>query len=257
MKLKRKYLLLLPLAGVFLIPFFGCNKDEDSPGNTTKNSNSLVYEDQSLQEEVSPYFYDNHIYRIELLGANRERDQLVSAALEKGLNEEFLLIEEAQKFFFNHTEVIMYSIPTTDAEQTLILYESSGLYQLGMVHLSPQADGKMAISLRTLDDREYLSVKLDDQMYMGELKVSENEEIKAFNQAVYSLTYLEESQEGDLKDADAECCRKESSWSACMNCTIDDCGSSWLCKAAALVMPAELVAGFAVSCIGSGPDARC
>ena len=73
MKLKRKYLLLLPLAGVFLIPFFGCNKDEDSPGNTTKNSNSLVYEDQSLQEEVSPYIYDTHIYRIELLGANRER----------------------------------------------------------------------------------------------------------------------------------------------------------------------------------------
>jgi hypothetical protein len=92
---------------------------------------------------------------------------------------------------------------------------------------------------------------------MGALQVYENEEIKTFNQQVYSLTYLEESQEGDLKDADAECCRKESSWSACMNCTIDDCGSSWLCKAAALVMPAELVAGFAVSCIGAGPDARC
>jgi hypothetical protein len=257
MKLKRKYLVLLPLAGVFLIPFSGCNKDEDSPGNTSEQSNTLVYEDQSLREEVSPNFYDNHIYRIELLGANKEREQLIGAALNKGVGEEFLLIEEAQKFFFNHTEVIMYSIPTIDPEQTLILYESKGLYQLGMVHLSPVEDGKMAISLKTLDDRDYFSLKLDDRMYMGELKVSENEEIKAFNQSVYSLTYMEESQDATLKGADAICCRKESSWKDCMNCTIDECGGSWLCKAAAIVMPAELVAGFAVSCIGAGPDARC
>jgi hypothetical protein len=257
MKMKRKLYLLLSLTGIFLVALTGCNKEEEHPGATSESSNSLVYEDRSLEKEVSPYFYDNHIYRIELLGANREREQLLGAALEQGVDEEFLLIEEAQKFFFNHTDVIMYSIPSYDPEQTLILYESKGLYQLAMVHLTPLVEGKLAIRLKTLDDRDYLSLKLDDQMYIGDLKVFENEEILAFNQSVYSLTYLEESQGGDLKDADAECCRKESSWSGCMNCTIDDCGGSWLCKAAALVMPAELVAGFAVSCIGAGPDARC
>ena len=257
MKMKRKCLILLSLTGSFLILFTGCDKDEDNPGSTSESSNSLVYEDRSLEEEISPYFYDNHIYRIELLGENHEREELRYAALEKGVEGEFLLIDQAQKFFFNHTEVIMYSIPTQDPEQTLILYKSKGLYQVSMIHLRPAEEGRMAISLRTMDDRDVFSLKLDDQMRMGELEVSENEEIKSFNRAVYSLTYQEESQEMTRKGADAICCRKESSWSACMNCTIDDCGGSWVCKAVALVAPAELVAGFAVSCIGAGPESRC
>jgi hypothetical protein len=257
MKMKRKCLILLSLTGLFLILFIGCNKDEVSPCSTSESSNSLVYEDKSLQEEVSPNFYDNHIYRIELLGANREREQLAMAALEGGVEEEFLMIEKTQKFFFNHTEVIMYSIPTRDPEQTLILYKTEGLYLVSMAHYRPAETGRMSFTLRTMDDRDYFSLKLDDQNRIGDLKVFENEEIKSFNRAVYSLTCKEESQDATLKGTSASCCRKESSWSACMNCTLDDCADSWICKAAAIIAPAELVAGIAASCIGAGPDARC
>jgi hypothetical protein len=257
MKMKRKLILLLPLAGMFLIGIPGCNKEEDSQGKRNESSNALVYVDMTLKEQISPYFYDNHIYRIELLGANRERDQLVRAALENGVQQEFLMIEEAQKFFFNHTGVIMYSIPTLDPEQTLILYEIKGLYLVSMAHFWPAEQGRMSFTLKTMDDRDYFSLKLNDQMRMGELTVSENEAIKSFNRAVYSLTYKEESHDMTVKGASAICCRKESSWSDCMNCTLDDCSDSWLCKAVALVAPAELVASFAVSCIGAGPDSRC
>jgi len=255
--MKRKCLFLLPLAGMILFFFPGCDKDEYSQNTKSESANSLVYEDNSLLEEISPYFYDNHIYRIELLGDNQERERIVSEALLNGVEKNFLMIEEAQKYFFNHTGVIMYSIPTLDPEQTLILYKSSGLYQVSMAHYRPAEAGLMFFELKTMDDRNYFSLKLDDQMRMGELRVFENEKIKSFNRAVYSLTYLEESQEVALKGAEAECCRKESSWSACMNCTLDDCGDSWVCKAVALIAPAELVAGFAASCIGSGPDSRC
>jgi hypothetical protein len=151
----------------------------------------------------------------------------------------------------------MYSIPTLDPEQTLILYETKGLYQVSMAHFRPAEEGRMFFALKTMDDRDYFSLKLDDQMRMGELKVFENDEIKNFNQTVYSLTYREESRDETLKGSSAICCRKESSWSSCMNCTLDDCSGSWICKAAALIAPAELVAGFAVSCIGAGPDSRC
>jgi hypothetical protein len=257
MRLKRKCFVFLPLAGVFLLCIPSCNKEEESQDPGNESSNALVYEDKSTEEQVSPYFYDKHIYRIELLGSNREREQLISAALEKGVEKEFLLTEEARKFFFNHTGVIMYSIPTLDPEQTLIIYETEGLYLVSMAHFRPAEQGRMAFSLKTMDDRDYFSLKLDDQMRMGELKVSENEEIKSFNRTVYSLTYREESQDAALKGANAICCRKESSWAACMNCTIDDCQDSWICKAAGIIAPLELVAGFAASCIGAGPDARC
>jgi len=257
MKMKRMYLVFLPLVGVILFFFFGCNKDEEIQSSGNESSNAVIYEDASLKEQVSPYFYDNHIYRIELLGANLERERILRAALDQGLEEAFLLLEEAQKFFFNHTDVIMYSIPTLDPEQTLILYETMGLYQVSMAHFGPAGGGNMSFSLKTMDDRDYFSLKLDDQMRMGELKVYENEEIKSFNRTIYSLTYTEESQDVTTKSATADCCRNESSWSDCMDCTVNDCQGSWLCKIVGIVAPVELVAGFAASCIGAGPDARC
>jgi len=257
MKMKRKCLILLPLAGMILFFFPGCNKDDDSQNTKSESSNALVFEDESLLERISPYFYDMHIYRIELLGANQERERIVNEALLNGVEEGFLMIERAQKYFFNHTGVIMYSIPTLDPEQTLILYETSGLYQVSMAHYRPAEAGLMYFELKTMDDRNYFSLKLDDQMRMGELKIFENEKIKSFNRAVYSLTYLEESQEVTLKGAEAECCRKESSWSDCMDCTTSDCANSWLCKVTGIIAPFELVAAMAASCIGTGSDARC
>jgi len=257
MKMKRKYLALLPMAGIILFFVVGCNKDEESQSSEKVSANSLVYEDLSLREEVSPYFYDNHIYRIELLGANLERERIVREALENGIEEGFLMIEEAQKFFFNHTSVIMYSIPTLDPEQTLIFYESKGIFQLSMAHYGPAEGGKMSFVLKTMDDRSYFSLKLDDQNRIGDLRVYENEEILSFNRAVYSISLKEESQDASLKDADAICCRRESGWRACMNCTTSDCADSWLCRAAGIVAPFELIAGMAASCVGAGSDATC
>jgi hypothetical protein len=257
MKMKRMYLVFLPLAGLTLFFFFGCNKDEESQSKDNESANSLVYEDKSLLEEVSPYFYDNHICRIELLGANLERERIIRAALDQGVEEAFLLIEEAQKFFFNHTEVIMYSIPTIDPEQTVIIYETVGFYQVSMTHFGPTEGGVMSFTMKTMDDRDYFSLKLDDENRIGDLKVSENEMVKTFNETVYSLTLGEESQEFTAKGATAACCRKESSWSDCMECTTSDCLGSWLCKITGIIAPKELIAGIAVSCIGAGPDARC
>jgi len=257
MKMKKMYLVFLPLAGMILFFFFGCNKDEESQSKNNETTNSLVYEDESLLDEVSPYFYDNHIYRIELLGANLERERIIRAALDQGVEEAFLMIEEAQKFFFNHTEVIMYSIPTIDPEQTVILYESMGLYQVSMTHFGPAEGGVMSFTMRTMDDRDYFSLKLDNENRIGDLKVSENEVIKTFNETVYSLNLKEESQEITLKGVTAPCCRKESSWSDCMECTTSDCLGSWLCKIVGIIAPKELIAGIAVSCVGAGPDARC
>jgi len=255
---KRKYLIAsLLLTGIILLIAYGCTKENETQVIKDRSTNVLVYEDDALKKEVSPYFYDNHIYRIELLGANLEREQLVREAMENGIEEEFLVIEEAQKFFFNHTAVIMYSIPTLDPEQTLILYESKGLFQVSMAHYGPAEGGHMYFALKTMDDRKFFSLELNAQNDMGELKVFENEEVKSFNKAVYSLTLKEESQLGSTKDASAICCRKESSWASCMKCTVNDCNDSWVCKLAGMIAPAELAAGLAASCIGAGPNSRC
>jgi len=286
---KRKYFIVsLLFTGIVLFVLYSCTKEDEIQKTEDRSSNVLVYEDQSTKDKVSPYFYDNHIYRIELLGDNQERAQIVREVLSNGVDEGFLMVEEAQKFFFNHTGVIMYSIPTRDPEQTLIIYETKGLFQVSMANYRPVEGGKIYFALKTMDDREYLSLKLDDQnrlgelkffeIYfalktmddreylslklddqnrLGELKFFENEKLKSYNRAVYSITLREESQVGAVKDASAICCRKESSWSDCMTCTANDCASSWLCKVVAIIAPKELIASLAVSCIGAGPDSIC
>lgn len=257
--MKKRNFIIVPLllTGIVLFMVYSCTKEDDIQKTDHRSSNVQVYEDKSVKEKVSPYFYDNHVYRIELLGANQEREQIVREALSNGVDEGFLMIEEAQKFFFNHTGVIMYSIPTHDPEQTLIIYETRGLFQVSMAHYRPVEDGKIYLALKTMDDRECYSMKLDDQNRIGELKVYENEKLKSFNRAVYSITLSEESQVGDVKGASAICCRKESSWSNCMTCTVNDCSDSWICKVVAVIAPKELLASIAVSCIGAGPDSVC
>lgn len=257
MKKRNFFIVPLLLTGVILFVVYSCTKEDDIQKTEDRTSNVQVYEDNSIKEKVSPHFYDNHIYRIELLGANQEREIIVREALSNGVDEGFLMIEEAQKFFFNHTGVIMYSIPTQNPEQTLIIYETKGLFQVSMAHYRPVEGGKMYFALKTMDDRECFSLKLDDQNRIGELKVYENEKLKSFNRAVYSITLREESQAGSVKDASAICCRKESSWSDCMSCTVDDCSGSWVCRVAAVIAPKELIASIAVSCIGAGPDSLC
>ncbi|MFD2552534.1 hypothetical protein ACFSQP_11995 [Bizionia sediminis] len=59
------------------------------------------------------------------------------------------------------------------------------------------------------------------------------------------------------KVAEEDCCRHASGWSACMDCTVEACGQSWLCVGALVVAGPEVMAGFAASCIGAGPNTFC
>jgi hypothetical protein len=246
----------LVLTGIILLVAYGCDKEDEIQILDDRTSNSLVYEDLSLKDEVSPNFYDKHIYRIEHLGENREKRELEAAARKNGVDMDCLLLTEVKKFYFNHTGVIMYSIPTSDPEQAVILYKSHGLFQVSMAKFGPAAGQRFQFSLRTMDDQPFYSFQLDEHNRIGEFVVSDNELIKSFNNDIYSLT-LETSHRKSSHIENAECCRKKASWKACMTCTLDACYDSWVCKLTAIVAGPELAAALAASCIGAGPNARC
>jgi len=253
----KKLLFGIPvLTGIILLLAYGCDKEDEVQILDADASNSLVYEDPSLIDEVSPYFYDNHIYRIEQLGENPEKRKVEAAARENGVDMDCLLLEVVKKHYFNHTGVIMYSIPTSNPEQTVILYQSHGLFQVSMAEFGPAPGQKMQFGLRTMDDQPFCSFQLDEQNRIGEFVVSENELIQSFNNDIYFLT-LETSHRKSTHAEDAVCCRKEATWKACMSCTVDACLDSWVCKLAGIAAGPELAAALAASCIGAGPDARC
>jgi len=246
----------LALTGVILLMVYGCDKDAEIQIQDKNTANTLAYEDPSLIDEVSPNFYDNHIYRIEYLGENQEKRRVEAAVRENGVDMNGLLLGEVRKFYFNHTGVMMYSIPTYDPEQTVIIYESHGLFQVSMAEFRPSDGNRSYYGLRTLDDQLFYSFQLDPQNRIGELVVNENELIQSFNHEIYYLT-LETSHRKSTQSQDAVCCRKEASWKACMNCSMDACNENFLCKLTSFVAGPELAAAFAISCIGAGPDARC
>ena len=254
--MKKLFIGALALTGIILLMAYGCDKEDEIQIMDDRTSNSLVYEDLSLKDEVSPYFYDKHIYRIEYLGENLERNEVEAAARENGVDMDGLLLQEVKKFYFNHTGVIMYSIPTKDPEQTVILYQSHGLYQVSLAEFRPALEQRSQYTLRTMDDQPFYSFQLDEEMRIGEFVVSDNERIKTFNNEIYFLT-LETSHRKSTYTEDAVCCRKEASWRACMTCTLDACNDSWVCKLTAIVAGPELAAALAASCIGAGPNARC
>lgn len=246
----------LILTGIILLAIYGCDKEDEVQYLEDKTSNSLVYEDLSLKDEVSPYFYDNHIFRIEQLGENQERREVEAAARENGVDMECLQLSELQKYYFNHTSVRMYSIPTNDPEQSVILYESHGLYQVSLAEFRPSHGQRTQYNLKSLDDQPYLSFQLDQENRIGEIVVNDNKNIKSFNDEIYFIT-LDTSHGKSTQNGDAECCRKESSWKACLSCTLDDCDASLFCRVTSMVIGAPLAASFMVSCIGAGPDANC
>ncbi|TFH23320.1 MAG: hypothetical protein E4H10_12330 [Bacteroidia bacterium] len=254
--MKKLFIGALALTGIILLVAYGCDKEDEIQILDTRTSNTLVYEDPSLIDEVSPNFYDNHTYRIELLGENREKSEVEVAARENGVDMDCLLINEVKKFYFNHTAVIMYSIPTADPEQTVILYKSHGLFQVSMAEFRPAAGQKMQYGLRTLDDQPFYSFQLDEQNRIGDFVISDNETINSFNNEIYFLT-LETSHRKSTNTEDAVCCRKEATWRACLMCTLDACSSSWICRLSGIVAGPELAAALAASCIGAGPGARC
>jgi hypothetical protein len=246
----------LILTGIILLAIYGCEKEDEVQYLEDQTSNSLVYEDLALKDDASPNFYDNHIYRIEQLGENQERREVEAAARENGVDMDCLQLSELKKFYFNHTGVIMYSIPTHDPEQTVILYESHGLYQVSMAEFRPASGQGMQYSLRTLDDQPCLSFHLDQEMRIGEIVVSDNERITSFNNEIYFIT-LETSHRKSAQNEDAVCCRREATWRACLKCSLDDCMASLLCRITSVIAGPDLAAALAISCIGAGPDTWC
>lgn len=254
--MKKYFVAALSLTGLILLIAFGCDKEEELIKHEDRTANVTVFEDPSLIDNVSPNFYDNHIYRIEVLGENQERNRVLRAATESGADMSCMDVSDVQKCYFNNTELIMYAIPGNDPEQALILYERFGLFHASLAECRQLSGSRSLYSLRTLDGAKYLSFELEEDRWTGVYEVKQNEILDNYNTQIYALTL----EEGHLKTAnseEAECCRREKNWSACIDCTIEDCMSSTLCKLATIALGPYLAVGFAGSCVGAGPNTFC
>jgi hypothetical protein len=235
---------------------YGCTKNSDLTISESAD-NQILFKDLSLLQDVSPNFYDNHFYLIEKLGNNAERVKIVSTIKENGIDVNSLNIKEIKKFYFNNSEITMYSIPAQNQE-TIIIYKYDNLYQVNIAEFYPANDGNMQFKLKTTDRNIFYSLELNAENKIGNLIIEENLKMNRFNNNVYSVQMEKIKSMNNIEQESAvDCCRHASNWSGCMDCSAAACGRSWICVAALVFAGPETLAGFAASCIGAGPNTFC
>jgi len=251
----KKFGLYLLLLNLVLI---SCSEENDFK-QELDTENEVIFEDLTLLKNVSPNFYDNHFYRVEQLGENNEKKKIISLIIDKGLNQVNLISEDVKKFYFNNTDLLMYSISIKDSQNKIIIYKYEDLYQVNFAEYYSVGD-IMQFEMKTFDNNLYYSLQINGDNKIGNFNIKDNIEISNFSSDVYSLSSTFKNFSADECDPDeqeGQCCRKQCSWSDCMDCSVSYCGQTWYCAMTFALLPVEFSAGLAASCIGAGPSSWC
>ncbi len=252
----KKYLSKSILTILLLVAvIYSCSNSNDDLNTDETSLNEVIFKDLTLKTNVSPNFFDNHFYLIEKLGNNKVRSQIVNEVIENGIELSTIDNKNVKKFYFNNSDILMYSISVRNSENKIIVYKYDDIYQTNLAEYSTKSNLK-DFKLKSLDKQLFYSVQLDNENRIGNLKIEKNEKLNSFNNSIYS-SHMEKHQIKGFSAKEDECCRNKSGWGDCMDCTAEACGQSWICVAALVVAGPEMLAGFAVSCLGAGPDTFC
>lgn len=253
----KKYLSISIL--LLSVIIFSCSDNVDELNANETSMNEVIFEDITLLKNISPNFYDNHFYRVEQLGDNKEKKKIISLIIDKGFNQVNLISEDVKKFYFNNTNLLMYSISIKDSQNKLIIYKYEGLYQVNFAEYY-SVGNKMQFEMKTFDNKLYYSLQINGDNKIGNFNIKDNIEISNFSSDVYSLSSTFKNfstNECHPVEQKGKCCRKQCSWSDCMDCSVSACGQTWYCAITFALLPVEFSAGLAASCIGAGPNSWC
>lgn len=255
----KKYLSISVLS-ILLLSFiiYSCSDNNDDFNNNETSMNEVIFEDLSLKTNVSPNFYDNHFYLIEKLGKNEERSEIINIAIQNGIEKSQIIERDIKKLFLNNSEIIMYSLQLKELDKSLIIYKYDDIYQVSIASFYDIDNGIKQFKITTIDETPFYSIKINKENKMGDFILNTNSQMNEFSNQVYTKHLQKHKIEFNNSSAkSAGCCRNESSWSGCMNCTVSACGTSWVCAGAFGIAPREMLAAFAVSCVGAGPNTFC
>ena len=253
----KNYLNISVLSILLLsVVIYSCSDNIDDLSTNENSLNEVVFKDLSLKTNISPNFYDNHFYLIEKLGKNSERTKIINTAKEKGIDLSMIDNKDVKKFYFNNSDILMYSISVKNSENKIIIYKYNDIYQVNKAEYY-LAGNKMQFNLKSLDNKMFYSLQIDDKNRLGNISIEKNEQMNSFNNNIYQLHMEKHQLDSNIYAKSSGCCRNESGWSDCMDCTVSACGSSWACAITFALLPVEMAVGMSVSCIGAGENTFC
>jgi len=253
----KKYSHILIAVVVLLgITLYSCEKDQVQ--QSTTDENIVLYEDLSMLNDVSSNSYNNHIYRVEILGNNNELENLINDISGQDIPIESLNIYGIKKHQLNNSEIVMYSIPFNNSEDKIIVYKYDNLYQVSIAEYISHTDGPSRFNIKTLDGELYYGLDLNEENQIVDITLGENRQIDKFNKDIYTLNLSKYGNtEQEVSTTKATCCRQEADWSSCMDCTTSWLGSSRIGRAALSIFGSELYVVIGISCLNAGSSAVC
>lgn len=254
----KKYL-NIAISSILLLSaiIYSCSNNRDNLNTYEASMNEVIFENLSLKRNISPNFYDNHFYLIEKLGKNNERSEIINIAIQNGIKKAQINEKDIKKFFLNNSEILMYSLQLKESDEILILYKYDNIYQVSVASLNEVNNKIKQFKIKTIDGTLFYSIKINEENKMGDFVLNPNSQMNEFSNNVYESHIEKHNINSSIKVAKEDCCRHASGWSSCMDCTVSACGTSWACAGAFGVAPREMLAAFAVSCVGAGPNTFC
>jgi hypothetical protein len=256
--MKKQTFQLLVLTGMMATLFYGCQKDSMTQ-HENGEENIIFFDDPTLLENISPNFYDNHIYRIELLGNNDELCDLISRVSDEGIRNENLNIYGSKKHLFNNSEVIMYSIPYNNSESEIVVYQYDDIAEFAVA--SFEEEGNLdRFTMKTTDGALFYSLQVNEKGQFGNIVTSFNPLIESFSAEVYESQQLKlglDDKRTYTKTKTPSCCRKADGLTACIDCITSAFSNTFLGTLALGVYGIGTYIAIGVSCINAGPGAVC
>ncbi len=256
--MKRIVLIMPILAGLIVVLVSrSCTKEEVAePFNETLNT--VIFEDLTVKENFSQNPFENHIYRIEILGMNLEQEVIVDQVMSISDDIGDLNIHGIRKYYLSNSEVVMYAIPKLYSDNSLIVYRYEDLYQFAKAEYTPGEDGVSNFRLLTPDGSLYYGMSYTEDYKVGNFVTAENHSMHAFSNKIHDRMQMKVTmEEGMQKAIEEPCCRQMEDWEGCFECTVDYFSSKWYGLFAFATIGKEFMAAIGISCIGAGPDARC
>jgi hypothetical protein len=194
----------------------------------------------------------SYVSKKERVGKKHDIAQsFIKELISLGYTENQLDLEKIKRIVCIDSKVTILSIPLKGTKNSIVSYCYDEKYAVFVASIEKDkmkyesaVDGELFVSAVISDNKIYFDT------------INKNSMINTFSNYVYEkenkLTRQKES--GGIKSTPADCCRKESSYTDCVTCSVRVFGV-W--GFIAYCIAPEILAAIMASCIGAGPNAWC
>lgn len=255
--MKKLFIYFPIILGILSIVYLkSCSEDVDSE-NIQENENVVVYEETRIDQNKNNNPFENNIYRIEILGSNIEAERVVSVIQNKLGSIDDYNILGIKKCYINNSNIVMYTVPSISSDNRIVVYKHEELYQVNIAEFTPEGNGITKFRMKTVDGALVYGLSINEKNEIGEFVHSTNQEMNQFSNRVYEQEKAKlGTTSSELKSVNG-CCRQESDWEGCFNCTTEFFARKWYGVIAYAIAGSEFVTAIGISCIGAGSNASC